>query len=81
MAKTAKPVSDGVALAAKIAKGGRKGKKGSHKAGRNRAKCEQYRATRSIPNKRRKLRKHIAKHESDECAAVALRKVGNPSGE
>lgn len=61
----------------------KKGKKqkggGSGKHGRNAAKCKHYRAVRSIPNKRRKLRRHIAKHPADGCAATAIQKVGNPA--
>ena len=45
-------------------------------AGRHKNKYDHYRAVRSVPNKRRKLARHLASHPNDELAHDALAKVG-----
>lgn len=52
------------------------GKGGTRKFKRNEAKCKHYRAVKSIPNKRAKLKKHLTKHPTDLCAQAAQKKVG-----
>jgi len=52
------------------------GKGGTKKYGRNEAKCKAYRLVKAIPNKRRKLRRHLATHSTDGCAIKALGRVG-----
>lgn len=70
MAKTAKAAT----LTEQVLKqaGGKK-KSGSHKAGRNKVKCQAYLASgRKLKNKLVKLKKHLAVHFSDKCAEYAL---------
>ena len=45
-------------------------------AGRHKNKYDHYRAVRSVPNKRRKLYKHLAIHPCDELAEAALKRIG-----
>lgn len=50
----------------------KKGKK-NRKHGRNKTKCQAYRA-RSTANKLRKIRKHLKCHQTDSCALRALQR-------
>lgn len=56
-------------------KSGGKGKKG-RKVGRDRKKCQEYRARGlRIKNKIRKLRKHIKRQPNDEAALEVLKRL------
>ena len=59
----------------------RAGKSGTRKYKRNEAKCKAYRLAKSVPNKRAKLRRHLARHPNDTCAQTASQKVGQPLSE
>lgn len=58
-----------------------RGNKASRKAGRNKAKCDHYRKSRSVRNKLAKLNRHIAKHPDDANAKAALERVYLSYGE
>lgn len=49
---------------------------GARKIGRNKVKAASYRASKALPNKRRKLKRHMDKHPNDGCAQTAKQKVG-----
>jgi hypothetical protein len=64
-----------VALTERLTKSRRKKGKKDRKWGRNLAKCKLYREFRSVRNKRRKLNRHLARHDNDGCAKLALSRV------